>query len=510
MSSLLSEINHYRKESVYDNFFWICLPESNIKYEKITRKKMMEQIIQKYTPQYIVDICTVKELRFLKKVVENDYKEINMKQWSFEKMALYKKYILFQIVIPDELKESITEALEIVDFDQKEKQDEPLLDLIGYIRSCGACYPIMVEAIAKAYGLDMQTVQTSPLFNFWVYYTEDFLYPNGIYKDAFVYQDSYPYIDRISERRLKYEMITPVYLNPESYLSIFYNGYDDTDPDIHALLEYLEKFNDFKNQYKKNQLLVYIQIGYMNEQFIESYPKNHDFDQKATELFNKAIFKMAMPNLFGMTFNAYHEAMFKVKTLEKIRSNNIKQMNARIDPMDVKLFYQLYLSLLDFMNSKEKVVPNFKISQDHYVNPDKLCVVIDAFWKNPDKWIDMYIKVNPLRSTPRKLKIIQNFKYGIRKDFMIVSFGKHHTIFNDGKFNYMVKGLNSNIDEIIRADQLPIYVRTTLLPFKNNIIYDSILGSSQITLGTNISLKIFEDFVAQPKIYNLPNEKGGN
>ena len=38
MSSLLSEINHYRKESVYDNFFRICLPESNIKYEKITRK----------------------------------------------------------------------------------------------------------------------------------------------------------------------------------------------------------------------------------------------------------------------------------------------------------------------------------------------------------------------------------------------------------------------------------------------------------------------------------------
>ena len=34
MSSLLSEINHYRKESVYDNFFRICLPESNIKYEK--------------------------------------------------------------------------------------------------------------------------------------------------------------------------------------------------------------------------------------------------------------------------------------------------------------------------------------------------------------------------------------------------------------------------------------------------------------------------------------------
>ena len=504
MSSLIQEINHFPKESVYDNFFRICLPDAKVKYEKITRKKMIEQIIEKYTPQYIIDICTVKELQLLKRIVENDYKEINIDHWSFERMALYRKYLLFQFGIPEELKENVVEALEIVDLKKKEKQDELVLSVLGYIRSCAICHPVMVNAIAEIYGLDMEKLDTNPLFNFWAYYTND------TYGDSYVYHDYYRYMNIIEQKRFKYKMISPVYLDSESYRSIFYNGYDDTDPDIHALFDYLEKFNDYKNRYKKNQVLRYVEVGDMNEQLIDLYTKIHDFDGKATKLFKKAIYKMPLPNLFGMTLNDYQQAMDKEKALNEIRSKNMKQMNARIDQNDVKLFYRLYLSLLDFMNSKENVEPNFKISQDQYINPDRLIIVIDAFWQDPDKWINMYIKENPLNLTSRNLNIVQNFKHGKRKDFMIVAFKKRHTIFNDGEYNYMVKGLNSNIDEIIHAEQLPIYVRTTLLPFKDDIIYDSILGSSQIELGINISLKVFEEYVSQPKLYTLPNEKGGN
>lgn len=248
----------------------------------------------------------------------------------------------------------------------------------------------------------------------------------------------------------------------------------------------------------------------MKEQRAHDLLENSKYLGKATKLFKKAIYKMPLPNLFGMTLNDYQQAMDKEKALNEIRSKNMKQMNARIDQNDVKLFYRLYLSFLDFMNSKENVEPNFKISQDQYINPDRLIIVIDAFWQDPDKWINMYIKENPLNLTSRNLNIVQNFKHGKRKDFMIVAFKKRHTIFNDGEYNYMVKGLNSNIDEIIHAEQLPIYVRTTLLPFKDDIIYDSILGSSQIESGINISLKVFEEYVSQPKLYTLPNEKGGN
>ena len=93
MSSLIQEINHYPKESVYNHFFRICFPD-DVFYEKITRKQMVELIIQQYTPENIVDVCTVKELKFLKRIVENNYKEVDVHSMLFEKVALYRKYLL--------------------------------------------------------------------------------------------------------------------------------------------------------------------------------------------------------------------------------------------------------------------------------------------------------------------------------------------------------------------------------------------------------------------------------
>lgn len=83
---------------------------------------MAELIIQQYTPENIVDVCTVKELKFLKRIVENNYKEVDGHSMPFEKMALYRKYLLFENEIPDELKESVTEALKLENFNQKKNK----------------------------------------------------------------------------------------------------------------------------------------------------------------------------------------------------------------------------------------------------------------------------------------------------------------------------------------------------------------------------------------------------
>ena len=83
---------------------------------------MAELIIQQYTPENIVDVCTVKELKFLKRIVENNYKEVDVHSMPFEKMALYRKYLLFENEIPDELKESVTEALKLENFNQKKNK----------------------------------------------------------------------------------------------------------------------------------------------------------------------------------------------------------------------------------------------------------------------------------------------------------------------------------------------------------------------------------------------------
>lgn len=304
MSSLIQEINHYRKEVVYSQFFRICFPDDVI-YEKITRKQMVELIIQQYTPENIVDVCTVKELKLLKRIVENNYKEVDVHSMPFEKVALYRKYLLFENEIPDELKESVIEALKFVDFDQKEKQDEPLLCLIGFIRSCGAIDPMVVQRQAQKYGLDLRNLETNPLFNFWTYYTFDYLMPYDTYGEAILYYDSIPYMDVIANTRLDYELMAPVFLKPESYLSIFYNGYDDTDPDVHALFDVLKKSEDVFDFLKMERILECIESCRMTEHLITIFPKLEQFDPKTKELFKNAIYKMPMPYLTGMTLQSY-------------------------------------------------------------------------------------------------------------------------------------------------------------------------------------------------------------
>lgn len=304
MSSLIQEINHYRKEVVYSQFFRICFPDDVI-YEKITRKQMVELIIQQYTPENIVDVCTVKELKLLKRIVENNYKEVDVHSMPFEKVALYRKYLLFENEIPDELKESVTEALKFVDFDQKEKQDEPLLCLIGFIRSCGAIDPMVVQRQAQKYGLDLRNLETNLLFNFWTYYTFDYLMPYDTYGEAILYYDSIPYMDVIANTRLDYELMAPVFLKPESYLSIFYNGYDDTDPDVHALFDHLKKSEDVFDFLKMERILECIESCRMTEHLIPFFPKLEQFDPKTKELFKNAIYKMPMPYLTGMTLQRY-------------------------------------------------------------------------------------------------------------------------------------------------------------------------------------------------------------
>ena len=74
-----------------------------------------------------------------------------------------------------------------MDFDQKEKQDEPLLCLIGFIRSCGAIDPMVVQMQAQKYGLDLRNLETNPLFNFWTYYTFDYLIPDATYGEAILF-----------------------------------------------------------------------------------------------------------------------------------------------------------------------------------------------------------------------------------------------------------------------------------------------------------------------------------
>ena len=42
---------------------------------------------------------------------------------------------------------------------------------------------------------------------------------------------------------------------------------------------------------------------------------------------------------------------------------------------------------------------------------------------------------------------LKDFKYGMRKNFLLAVYEKNYTVLNDEGINYMVKGLNENLDQ---------------------------------------------------------------
>lgn len=129
--------------------------------------------------------------------------------------------------------------------------------------------------------------------------------PDDTYGEAILYYDSIPYMDVIANTRLDYELMAPVFLKPESYLSIFYNGYDDADPDVHALFDHFKKSEDVFDFLKMERILECIESCRMTEHLITIFPKLEQFDPKTKELFKKAIYKMPMPYLTGMALQRY-------------------------------------------------------------------------------------------------------------------------------------------------------------------------------------------------------------
>lgn len=127
---------------------------------------------------------------------------------------------------------------------------------------------MVIQMRAQKYGLDLKSLEINPLFNFWTYYTFDYLMPDDTDGEAIVYYDSIPYMDAIANMRLDYELVAPVFLKPESYLSIFTT---DMMTQIQMFMRYLiilKKSKDVFDSFKMERILECIETCRMTEQLI--------------------------------------------------------------------------------------------------------------------------------------------------------------------------------------------------------------------------------------------------
>ncbi len=499
MVRILEHANRYRKDIVFDSYKRTC-QNDYWDYDSMTRKEMFERMVETYEPEYLQSICTTWELKALRRLLRNQ--DLEDDRYRFERQALSAKFLYFDQELPEELKKNVKLAVKDIDLDKKALDDEPTLVILGIIRAFGVIEPSLIQAVCSACSYNYKKIIESELFNFWAYLKDDYELIDNSHADEYVYWDYKNYLFNIRNSRIQHERFEPKFLDQDSYISIFYHGYDATNPDIkkffNAAKKELPDITKFKDELFDNLLR-----GMLHERKIGLIPFLYSFSESLKKCYEKAVTQICLPNYYGLSLDGYQKAKDQVDFNEKLRSLNQAQTNACIDQKDTRLFYKLYFSVLDFVNQIEQIIPNKKIDPNTYIEPDDLVNVIEVFWKDKDRFIDEYMDKNPSNFTFRNLNIINEFRYGMRKNFLLVLYEKNYTVLNDEGINYMVKSLNDNLDKYIPADKTPLLMQTAIMPFNGRIINDGFLSTSNVRLAQDLISKAFEDYSYGQKIYSL-------
>ena len=553
---MLEEVKHLRKEFVYEQYTRI-VPDFK-DYEKITKTKMIEAIYKIYSDyNNIINICTTRELKYLKKVLNGKInKKINIpedfnlqnatedelneilkqrekikqqeKKTAWERKNLYDKFLIRfdyendKEIIPEEIIDLVKQALKQVDWKEKETIDELNEIIVSYVKIQGSTLIVpLIQFVSAITDLEEETVNhhifTNKLISYYLFIMKNDSddYTKNI--PMVVYQDYLEYYDELNEQRKKYGMAAPRKIDINSFKTIFYNDLDINNSKIKKFVQVLEKETQ---GYLFDNIIQSIRICALlneNREPIKSYIKScfERFSfyyskvdvstiEKLITLMDEAMDEMASGALNGLTPNEakelkLEEASFKKKKIEKYQ----KQQNACLGEKESKLFYKLYFALLEFTNQKYKINPNYKIYKQHGINPQEITDIIDMFWKNKDLIILEFCMTNPYKFTKEEIKFLEGFKKGIHDSFVLVQYERDYTLLMKNGKIYMVKGLNDNIDNIITYDKLPCFVETSLIEFNGNIVYDGIISSFPVKFGMNFIKTVEKEYKESMKYYHL-------
>lgn len=163
---------------------------------------------------------------------------------------------------------------------------------------------------------------------------------------------------------------------------------------------------------------------------------------------------------------------------------------------EVERFYNIWFPLLHYVNQQKSIVPSFpEIWGEASVDPETAVPVRNALWED-DSIRQSFIEENPAKLNADDLALVQSWKWRVSGEFFIFRYLKKHTIFistDSPPAAYGVHGLASPLEEIF-GTYLPIYVQTTLIPFGDIIIYDSLLSSYPVFFGSGIKGSLKETY----------------
>ena len=164
---------------------------------------------------------------------------------------------------------------------------------------------------------------------------------------------------------------------------------------------------------------------------------------------------------------------------------------------DAKLFYQLWLPLLEYVNKKTRAVPSLKhIDTAKRLNTTDVKKVAERLWDDVSL-IDRYLQANPEIPEEHR-EILLGWKRRIRGRFTMERHLKDGSIFigpESEETVYLVSGIITSWEEMFDWRPMPVFMNAVLIPFRDVIISDGLNVSYSIMIGTNMKKELKDIYI---------------
>lgn len=163
----------------------------------------------------------------------------------------------------------------------------------------------------------------------------------------------------------------------------------------------------------------------------------------------------------------------------------------QLSPEDASLFFKLMPALQTFANQQLRIVDGLRDIRDYRTISDQERIELrNAVYDENPKVIEDFVRENPFLFSQEELEIVSGWINYVNDSFFIAQLTKKHAIFVQDEDVFAVLALAQPLQDILRGAPIPVYVKTVLLPFKGQIIYDGLLEGHSIFFGPGISTSI--------------------
>ena len=156
-----------------------------------------------------------------------------------------------------------------------------------------------------------------------------------------------------------------------------------------------------------------------------------------------------------------------------------------LSPPEAELFFKLHRALMFFVNQQLHILPDIKIIDEYSEQPPEARFKVHKAFIDEIDLIEKFIDENPSGLSEAELEIVQSWHHLVSGTFYIFRYLKKYTVFllwQDQPIAYGVLALTDPIENLV-GPYLPVMTETTLLPFKDKIVYDGLLSSFNISFG---------------------------